>query len=471
MLADAQVHQLPPDALSRERLALAMGASDWPALSRELERQRERVSRHFRLTFGGGEPDNAAVRVDLGRFWDTQAEAAALDAALARAGFTDSGEAARLLLELRSSALVRRLDEPGRRRLQALLPALLADVALGRAQLPVLRRVLRIIEATGKRSAYFALLQENGAARARLIELCRHGEFLATQIAAHPLLLDELIDERLLSHVPTRADAARELESRLEQLQEDDPEQQVEALREFQCAALFRVAVADLTGALPLMQVSDRLTDIAELIVERAMQLGWRQITAQFGVPTCGDGAGARPVNICAVGYGKLGGMELGYSSDLDLVFLHDSHGERQETSGARPIDNQVFFVRLAQRIVHLLTMTSAAGRLYQVDVRLRPSGKGGLLVTNIEAFAEYQRQDAWTWEHQALLHARAVAGSPALRARFEAVRLEVLCNHVQRDTSERRSAQHARRMRKELSRGDASRFDIKQDPGGDRRH
>ncbi len=407
------------------------------------------------------------MRVDLGRFWDSEAEVAALEAALARAGFTDSGEVARLLLELRASALVRKLDEAGRRRLQALLPALLADVARSSAQLPVLRRVLNIIEATGKRSAYFALLAENSAARERLIELCRHGDFLAAQIAAHPLLLDELIDERLLSLLPTRADFARELESRLEQLQEDDPEQQVEALRQFQRAALFRVAVADITGALPLMQVSDRLTDIAELIVERAMQLGWRQITAQFGVPGCGDGARSRPVNICAAGYGKLGGMELGYSSDLDLVFLHDSHGERQETSGARPIDNQVFFVRLAQRIVHLLTMTSAAGRLYEVDVRLRPSGKGGLLVTNIEAFAEYQRQDAWTWEHQALLHARAVAGSPALRARFEAVRLEALCNHVRRDTLRGEVRSMRARMRRELSRGDAARFDIKQDPGG----
>jgi glutamate-ammonia-ligase adenylyltransferase len=467
MLNDSQVHRLPADALARERIALAMGAHDWPALAVELERQRERVSHHFRLTFGGGEPDNAAVRVDLGRFWDSEAEVAALEAALARAGFTDSGEVARLLLELRASALVRKLDEAGRRRLQALLPALLADVARSSAQLPVLRRVLNIIEATGKRSAYFALLAENSAARERLIELCRHGDFLAAQIAAHPLLLDELIDERLLSLLPTRADFARELESRLEQLQEDDPEQQVEALRQFQRAALFRVAVADITGALPLMQVSDRLTDIAELIVERAMQLGWRQITAQFGVPGCGDGARSRPVNICAAGYGKLGGMELGYSSDLDLVFLHDSHGERQETSGARPIDNQVFFVRLAQRIVHLLTMTSAAGRLYEVDVRLRPSGKGGLLVTNIEAFAEYQRQDAWTWEHQALLHARAVAGSPALRARFEAVRLEALCNHVRRDTLRGEVRSMRARMRRELSRGDAARFDIKQDPGG----
>jgi glutamate-ammonia-ligase adenylyltransferase len=468
MLADAQVHRLPADPLGRERVALAMGVRDWPALASELEAQRARVSHHFRLVFSAGdEPDAAAVRIDLGRFWDSQAETAALADALARAGFGDSGEAARLLLELRASALVRKLDEAGRRRLQALLPVLLADVAHSTAQLPVLRRVLAIIEATGKRSAYFSLLRENGAARARLVELCRHGDFLAAQIAAHPLLLDELIDERLLTELPTRADFAADLDTRMGQLHEDDPEQQVETLRQFQRAALFRVAVADLTDLLPLMQVSDRLTDIAELIVERAMQLGWRQITDQFGVPCCGDGATARPVSVCAVGYGKLGGWELGYSSDLDLVFLHDSHGEHQQTSGPRPIDNQLFFVRLAQRIVHLLTMHSAAGRLYEVDVRLRPSGKGGLLVTNIEAFAEYQQREAWTWEHQALLHARGVAGAPELRARFEAVRLEVLCHQVRRETLREEVRNMRERMRRELSRGDARHFDLKQDPGG----
>ena len=468
MLADAQTHRLPADALSRERIALAMGASDWGTLTRELDAKRARVSHHFHLVFSSGEePDARAVRIDLGRFWDTQAETAALAEALTHAGFGDSAEAARLLLELRSSALVRKLDEVGRRRLQALLPTLLADIAHSSAQLPVLRRVLAIIEATGKRSAYFSLLRENGAARARLVELCRHGDFLAAQIAAHPLLLDELIDERLLTQLPTRAGFAADLDARMEQLREDDPEQQVETLRQFQRAALFRVAVADLTDLLALMQVSDRLTDIAELIVEQAMELGWRQITAQFGVPACGEGAAARSVNVCAVGYGKLGGMELGYSSDLDLVFLHDSAGEHQQTTGARPIENQLFFVRLAQRIVHLLTMHSAAGRLYEVDVRLRPSGKGGFLVTNIDAFAEYQRQEAWTWEHQALLHARAVAGSPLLRARFEAIRLEVLCNHVRRDTLRAEVRNMRERMRRELSRGDTRRFDIKQDPGG----
>ena len=468
MLNDQQTHQLPADALGRERVALAMGVAGWEPLLRELREQQACVSRHFRLViFGGTAADAHSVRIDLGRFWDSQAETAALEAELAEAGFTDPTEVARLLLELRGSALVRRLDEPGRRRLQALLPVLLADVAHSSAQLAVLRRVLNIIEAIGQRSAYFALLQENGAARERLVELCRHGDFLSAQIAAHPLLLDELIDERLLSQLPERAAFARDLAARLQQLREEDPEQQVEALRQFQRAALFRVAVADLTGVLPVMQVSDRLTDIAELIVESALGLGWHQITQLFGVPMCGEAGRLRPVNICAIGYGKLGGIELGYSSDLDLVFLHDSQGEHHETSGERPIENQLFFVRLAQRIVHLLTMHSAAGRLYEVDVRLRPSGKGGLLVTNIAAFADYQREEAWTWEHQALLHARAVAGSAELRARFEALRLEVLCNHVRRDTLLEEVRSMRERMRRELSRGDGEHFDIKQDPGG----
>jgi [glutamine synthetase] adenylyltransferase / [glutamine synthetase]-adenylyl-L-tyrosine phosphorylase len=176
-------------------------------------------------------------------------------------------------------------------------------------------------------------------------------------------------------------------------------------------------------------------------------------------------------VSICAVGYGKLGGLELGYASDLDLVFLHDSRGERQETepgaTGARPIDNPLFFVRLAQRLVHLLTMHSAAGRLYEVDVRLRPSGKGGFLVTPMEAFAEYQQREAWTWEHQALLHARAVAGAPALCAEFERIRLDVLRYAVRRESLRDEVRSMRERMRRELSKSGAGRLDLKQDAGG----
>jgi glutamate-ammonia-ligase adenylyltransferase len=480
MLADTQEHRLPTDALARERVAHAMGMPDWPGLVSELNRQRLNVSRHFRLVvFGGHDGEQAAaLKIDLARFWESQgaaqaavthagAAAAGLQEMLARTGFAEAEETARLLLELRDSAPVRRLDEAGRKRLQALMPVLLTDIAVvaPASQLAVLRRILRILEAIGQRSAYFALLHENRAARARLVELCGHGEFLANQIAAQPILLDELLGD--LSQPPDRKDLAQELDLRMAHVQEDEPERQVEALRHFQSAALFRIAVADLTGRLPVMRVSDRLTEIAELILERAMQLGWQQITQQFGTPECGEGRERRPVSICAVGYGKLGGMELSYSSDLDLVFLHDSRGERQETSGARPIDNQLFFVRLAQRIVHLLTMHSAAGRLYEVDVRLRPSGKGGMLVTNILAFAEYQQQEAWTWEHQALLHARAVAGAAELRAEFEAVRLDILCRHVRHDTLRDEVRNMRGRMRKELSKSGRGQFDVKQDAGG----
>ncbi|HYM28514.1 MAG TPA: bifunctional [glutamate--ammonia ligase]-adenylyl-L-tyrosine phosphorylase/[glutamate--ammonia-ligase] adenylyltransferase, partial [Steroidobacteraceae bacterium] len=370
-------------------------------------------------------------------------------------------------LELRDSSLVRRLDEPGRRRLQALVPVLLADVAGSSAQLPVLRRVIAIIEAIGQRSAYFALLQENGPARARLVELCRHGDFLAAQIAAWPLLLDELIDERLYERLPARAELAAELDARLAGVEAGDEEQLVAELRSFQRAALFRVAVADLVRSLPLMVVSDRLTEIAELIVDQALRISWSFVTAQYGTPMCGAGAARRAVRICAVGYGKLGGIELGYSSDLDLVFLHDSTGERQETEGTRCVDNQVFFVRFVQRVVHTLTMHSAAGRLYEVDMRLRPSGKGGMLITSIEAFEEYQRTEAWTWEHQALLHARAVCGDENLQQRFTQLRARVLEQCVRRDTLRDEVRRMRERMRAELSAAKPGEIDLKQDPGG----
>ena len=479
ILADSQVHQLPADALSQERIALAMGAADWATLLAELGRHQGCVSGHFKhFVFGAAAHDGTAVRIDLGRLSGDGAESAVLCESLGRAGFEDPAQAAQMLLQLRASGLVRKLDEPGRQRLQALLPPLLADIGAARLagaeQLAVLRRIVSILEATGKRSAYFALLRESQPARSRLIEVCRHGEFLVRQISSYPLLLDELVDERLLSELPDREALARELQAAMEQLHDEDPERQVEALCHFQRAAIFRIAVADLTGRLPVMRVSDRLTEIAELIIACAIELAWRQITALFGVPHCGEGAERRPVSICAVGYGKLGGLELGYASDLDLVFLHDSRGEHQETvgpgasgTGARPIDNQLFFVRLAQRLVHLLTMHSAAGRLYEVDVRLRPSGKGGLLVTQLDAFAEYQRREAWTWEHQALLHARAVAGASALCAEFERTRIDVLRHAVRRESLREEVRSMRERMRRELSKGGDGQVDLKQDAGG----
>jgi glutamate-ammonia-ligase adenylyltransferase len=315
---------------------------------------------------------------------------------------------------------------------------------------------------------YLALLNENPVARERLFELCAHSQFLADQIAAFPLLLDELLDDRLFDSTPERAELATDLRNRMANCGVDDVEEQVEALRQFQRAAMFRVAVPDLTGRLPLMKVSDRLTDLAELIVQETLDLAWRQIVARHGAPYCGpDESRLRPAGMIVVAYGKFGGIELGYGSDLDLVFLHDSAGEVQRTAGPQVVDNGVFFLRLVQRLVHLLTVHSAAGRLYEVDTRLRPSGKGGLLVQSIEGFADYQRTEAWTWEHQALLRSRAVAGVGELRRRYEALRVELLRTAVRRESLRDDVRSMRERMRAELSKSKAGEFDLKQDAGG----
>jgi glutamate-ammonia-ligase adenylyltransferase len=478
MIGDNQVHAIPTEPLARERIAIAMGFTDWQTCAKALESHRARVTQAFQeVMFARNEAAPAEMPGVSGivQAWLRGAEEPELAAALGTRGFTDAPRAAALLAEFRGSGTLRRLDGPGRGRLDVLVPRLLAAIAdlrsTGSSQVDVLRRILRVLEAIGSRSAYFALLNENAQVRRKLVELAALGEFLAGQIASHPLLLDELLDESAGALPAPRTVLEAEAAARLAHLTEEEPEAQVEMLRQFQRAAIFRVAMADLTGKIPLMRVSDYLTEIAEIIIAEAMRLAWAQITAQFGVPqTRDEGSSAqRAVKICAVGYGKLGGNELGYASDLDLVFLHDSASGQAETDAAKPVDNQVFFIRFAQRVLHLLTMHSAAGRLYEVDVRLRPSGKGGMLITRIGAFAEYQEKEAWTWEHQALLHARAVAGDGSLRAEFERVRVDALVRCVRRDTLRTEVRQMRERMRKELSRAKPGthRFDIKQDPGG----
>ncbi len=468
MIRDQQSHALPQDSLDRARLALMMGFQDWGATYDRLESTLEKVAAQFdALLFGT--PEAQRRNDDIGVLW-LDSEDAKIEEELANSGFprAEIGPVAAILDSYRRAAPYRRLDEVGHRRLYVILARLLKSAALRASPAVVVQRVLRVLEAIGSRASYLALLKEQSAAFDRLIEVCAISGFLARQIADFPLLLDELIDAKAFDELPTRQGFTLELAARTERLSPDDPERQVEALRQFQKVAVFTVALADLTGRLPLMRVSDRLTDIAELIVECCMDLAWQQMTHMYGTPYCGeDPANLRPVAVAVAGYGKLGGLELGYASDLDLVFLHDSAGSIQLTDGGKALDNGIFFLRLGQRIVHLLTMHSAAGRLYEVDMRLRPNGKGGFLMTGIDAFERYQQSDAWTWEHQALLRARAVAGDVKLRAAFEAVRRRTLSSAVRRGTLRSDVLEMRLRMRKELSRSAAGEFDIKQDAGG----
>jgi glutamate-ammonia-ligase adenylyltransferase len=241
----------------------------------------------------------------------------------------------------------------------------------------------------------------------------------------------------------------------------------MDALRHFKQTQVLRVAAADVSGAMPLMIVSDYLTEIAEVLLRQILTLAWADLFPRFGHPCCVENGESRDAGFAIVAYGKLGGIELNYGSDLDLVFLHDSAGERQQTSGPREIDNPTYFAKLVQRIIHMLTAHTAAGDLYDVDTRLRPSGRAGLLVSSLAAFAEYQRHQAWTWEHQALVRARVVAGPPALAERFTAIRREVLGRERDPQALRQEVREMRERMRAEMGSSQAGYFHLKQDRGG----
>jgi glutamate-ammonia-ligase adenylyltransferase len=230
---------------------------------------------------------------------------------------------------------------------------------------------------------------------------------------------------------------------------------------------MFRIAVADFNGALPIMKVSDGLTWLAEVVLAEMLQVAWHDLVARHGEPTCLVEGTLRNAGFGIIAYGKLGGLELSYGSDLDVVFLHDSCGARQVTGGEKPLDNSLFYGRLVRRLVHFLTTQTGSGALYEVDTRLRPDGHKGLLVTSTDAFERYQEEHAWTWEHQALLRARPVAGSAAIAEEFARIRGETLINRVKRGTLREDVVSMRQRMRKELDRSSSDQFDLKHGAGG----
>ena len=459
---DRQTHALPEDDEARARLAYAMGEVSWADLRERLEKERALVEAQFERVAWDPEGRGAARGTDAaGAAWAD----GALPAALAGTRLAEDAQVAGLLSDLRGGGLYQRMDEVGRQRLAAVIGRTIGLIAKHEAPARALERVLPIYRAVCRRSAYLALLNENPAALERLLNLVAQSSWLARQIAEQPMLLDELLDPRLFDTPPTRDELASTLARTLRGVAPDDVESSLEAIRVFQRTAIFRIAIADRLGSLPLMKVSDRLTDTAELVLEFALRMAWRELVAKHGTPH----SGPPPVEtgFAVIGYGKLGGLELGYGSDLDLVFLHDSRGAQQETDGTPPLDNERFFNRLVQRLIHFLTIQTTSGRLYDVDTRLRPSGRAGLLVTGIDAFYRYQTHDAWVWEHQALLRSRALAGSRRVCAEFERLRRDVLVAHVDGAKLKVDVARMRRRMRTELTLAKAGGFDLKQDRGG----
>ena len=481
-IADRQTQMLPDGAQDQARIAFMLGFADWHAFHEKLMFWRGRVAWHFAQVIADpDEEEGADCEVVVGGEWlplweEAQDEEAACRQ-LEEGGFADATKALKALASLRGSPQLRAMQRLGRERLDAFIPRLLAQAVEHDNPDLVLERVLPLVEAVARRSAYLVLLTENPGALRRLLTLCAASPWIAEQITRFPLLLDELLNEGRLFKPPLAPELAAELRERLTRIPEDDLEQQMEALRHFKLAHRLRVAASEIAGSLPLMKVSDYLTWLAEAILEQVLALAWRQTVAKYGTPLRTDGSLCDP-GFIIVGYGKVGGLELGHGSDLDLVFIHDGDPQA-ETDGPKPIDGAQFFTRLGQRIIHLLTAQTNSGQLYEVDMRLRPSGASGLLVSSLGAFERYQENEAWTWEHQALVRARVLVGSQDVGQAFEKVRAQVLGKardlaKLQQEVSEMRAKMRDNLGSKSTAAGTAANafeatapFDLKQDAGG----
>lgn len=469
-LNDEQTQQLPDGSLQKARVALAMGYDYWEAFIEQLNIHRANVSHHFaQVVAADDESENESFDMQLWtELWFsrlTYEEQAELENPISQEEFKKIQQ---LILQFRKSRTVVKMQQIGRKRLDALMPLLLNELWHMPNPTVTLERVIPLLEAVLRRTSYLVLLKENPEALNQLLKLCGASSWMAEYIAQSPLLLDELLNISSLYSVPTKRELVEELQLRLLRIDAEDLEQQMELLRQFVRTHKLRAAASEVMNTLPLMKVSDYLTWLAEAIIDTTVDIAWVQTVHKYGYPTDENREPVHRPEMAIIGYGKLGGLELTYSSDLDLVLLHNSFS-MGHTTGERSQYNDVFYTRFGQRIIHILTTQTRAGDLYDLDMRLRPSGNSGTIVSSLKAFGEYQQNHAWTWEHQALVRARVICGSPEAQAEFERIRNETLSHH--RSPVQLREEVRAMRhkMVDNLGSNDPSGqvFHLKQDPGG----
>ncbi|MGQ0585745.1 MAG: bifunctional [glutamate--ammonia ligase]-adenylyl-L-tyrosine phosphorylase/[glutamate--ammonia-ligase] adenylyltransferase, partial [Gammaproteobacteria bacterium] len=395
MREDEQRHALPDEPEARAALAAALGFAGAGTLDEKVAETRAFVKVEFARLFA--EPEAAADEHGLGAavagLW--RGDAGAGLEALRRAGFSEGAEALReAIVALRDSLLTRTLSDASLSRLEKLVVAILADAReLPSASLVALR-TLSVVSAIAGRATYLTLLRENQGARAQLLRLCAASPWIPTLLAQAPILLDQLLDARTLYAPPDREQMRAELDALFTQVPAEDTEGAMNLLRNFRQEVTLRVAAADLVEALPLVKVSDRLTWLAEVILAKTLERVREELEQQYGVPR----RGRKAVGFGVVAYGKFGGIEMGYGSDLDVLFLHDCEDLQAPTrGGARSLPAEVWLSRLAQRVIHWLSTQTSAGRAYEVDLELRPDGRRGLTVSSLASFEQYQAENAWT--------------------------------------------------------------------------
>jgi len=438
-LDDQQTQMLPEQDESRQIVAIAMGYADYPALLAALDPLREFVSAQFEAVFGSKQQH------EVDPLWHDDAEHDALAARLRKLGYTEADALSSTLLQMRAGNRYRQLPEISRQRMDTLVPAFIRLCAEQAQADAALQRALNLLDAIARRAAYLAFLAEYPQALPRLVSILAASAWAGNYLTQHPILLDELLDTRELYEAPDWSALDALLHEQLEGCH-GDTEREMDALRQFQQVQTFHLLAMDLHGVLPLEKLSDHLSDLADLILRHVLRLCWRDLRIKH----------RDEPRFAVIAYGKLGGKELGYASDLDLVFIYDDE---------HPDAGQIY-ARLAQRINTMLSSHTSSGRLYEVDLRLRPNGESGLLVSSVEAFQSYQREHAWVWEHQALTRARFCAGDEAVGARFEAIRKEILC--LPRDREKLK--EEVRAMRQKMHDGHpnpTALFDIKHDSGG----
>ncbi|GMU43127.1 MAG: glutamate-ammonia-ligase adenylyltransferase [Lysobacterales bacterium] len=458
MQRDEQVHTLPEDPQQRERYALALGYAQFDALMCELDRHRRVVTAAFErcLPLVAGHAA-AGEGADLA-LWQRVAPAAEQDPT----GPAPPDPRARLLLRLADTPAVRAMSARGRARLDRIVPPVLAACRESGGD-AVLARWIDLLAAIAGRTSYLALLAERPALVGRVHRLLGASAWLARALAQSPILLDDLLDARLAEELPTRAELAQRLDLELAAVEAGESEHELERLRQFQQSARLELALAFLDRRIDARRCAAGLTDVADLAIARLLGFALRDVAAQHGaLPGLG-----RERGLVVVGYGSLGGRELNFGSDLDLVFLYADALQGVESGGRRALDGQRYVARVAQRLLHLLTVQTAFGPLYEIDARLRPNGSKGLLVTPLSAYASYQQDEAWLWEHQALVRARPVAGDPALGAAFAALRTRLLLRPREPARVAQEVAQMRERWREALDRSTPELFDLKQGRGG----
>ncbi|MWN91141.1 bifunctional [glutamate--ammonia ligase]-adenylyl-L-tyrosine phosphorylase/[glutamate--ammonia-ligase] adenylyltransferase [Gilliamella sp. Pra-s65] len=466
-IADEQTQTLPDNALDQARLATSMGFNHWHDFEQELSVRMQCNRQIFNELIGENESESASTTKSYNDqfddLWVPDLQISDVSAVLPNYSETQASQIHQMLIQFRDDIGKRTIGVRGREILDQLMPRLLESICSEKQVTIVLSRILPLLVNIVSRTTYLELLLEYPTALKQLIRLCSASPMISDQLAHYPILLDELIDINSLYQTVAPNEYKSQLYQYLLRIEVDDEEQQLEALRQFKQMQLLHIAAADVEHVLTTMKVSDHLTYVAEALLDFVVQMAWNQMIARYGKP---EHLADNHKGLVVIGYGKLGGWELGYGSDLDLVFLHDCP-VNSVTDGDKQIDSRQFYLRLVQRIIHLFNVRTSFGILYEVDVRLRPQGDAGLLACSLDAFEDYQINEAWTWEHQALVRARAVYGEAELIDRFNQIRHNVLCKKRDEVVLKKEVREMREKMRAHLGSTQDNSFNLKIDEGG----